>query len=323
MAAREDLGLLRVCELKKHFATGRSVLKAVDGVSLEVGRGRSFGLVGESGSGKTTLGRTIVGLYRPSAGAIYYGGRDIGETRRKDGLALKRKIQMVFQNPRSSLDARMKVSAIVGEGLDIHGLSSSRQARQERVAELLTSVGLAEGHGERYPHELSGGQRQRVGLARALAVEPELIVADEPVSALDVSMQAQIIRLMSDLQKKRGLAYLFISHDLSVVRLVSDRIGVMYMGRLVEVADTEELYTNPVHPYTEALLSAIPRADPDVEDGRRRIVLGGELPDPVNPPSGCRFRTRCPRATDRCGSEEPEWREVGPAHWVSACRCIG
>lgn len=323
MPAGDNRELLRVCELKKHFPTGRSVLKAVDGVSLEVPRGSSFGLVGESGSGKTTLGRTIVGLYKPTAGQIYYDGRDLGEARRKDGLKLRRRIQMVFQNPRSSLDARMKVSAIVGEGLDIHGLTSDRTSRRDRVAELLTSVGLAPGHGERYPHELSGGQRQRVGLARALAVQPELIVADEPVSALDVSMQAQMISLMSDLQKDNGLSYLFISHDLSVVRLVCDRIAVMYLGQLVEVADTEELYTNPLHPYTEALLSAIPRADPDVEDGRKRIVLGGELPDPVNPPSGCRFRTRCPRVTDRCGSEEPEWREGRPGHWVSACSCIG
>ncbi|CAN5665733.1 ABC transporter ATP-binding protein [soil metagenome] len=315
--------LLQVKDLKKHFQIGRgTALKAVDGISLEINKGETFGLVGESGCGKSTVGRTLVRLYEPSGGQVMYGGKDIHRARGDEARSLNRRMQMVFQDPQASLNPRMVVDDIVAEGLDIHGLAGNGKERLERVHELLETVGLNREHANRYPHEFSGGQRQRIGIARALAVDPDFIVADEPVSALDVSIQAQVINLMKRLQRERDLTYLFISHDLSVVKYISDRVGVMYLGVMVETAPIDELYANPVHPYTQALLSAVPVPDPDVENERERIVLEGDVPSPVNPPSGCRFRTRCPYATEACAHDEPVWREVNPEHWVAACHCI-
>ncbi len=315
--------LLQVKDLKKHFQIGRgTALKAVDGISLEINKGETFGLVGESGCGKSTVGRTLVRLYEPSGGQVMYGGKDIHRARGDEARSLNRRMQMVFQDPQASLNPRMVVGDIVTEGLDIHGLAGNGKERLERVHELLETVGLNREHANRYPHEFSGGQRQRIGIARALAVDPDFIVADEPVSALDVSIQAQVINLMKRLQRERDLTYLFISHDLSVVKYISDRVGVMYLGVMVETAPSDELYANPVHPYTQALLSAVPVPDPDVENERERIVLEGDVPSPVNPPSGCRFRTRCPYATEACAHDEPVWREVNPEHWVAACHCI-
>jgi oligopeptide transport system ATP-binding protein len=319
---RNGRALVEIKDLKKHFRVGRETLKAVDGVSLEINRGETLGLVGESGCGKTTAGRVLVRLYEPSGGEVLFEGKNVHEAKDEEGKILNRKMQMIFQDPQASLNPRMIVGDIIAEGLDIHGLVGSRRERLDRVHELLDVVGLDKEHANRYPHEFSGGQRQRIGVARALAVDPEFIVADEPVSALDVSIQAQVINLMRRLQEERGLTYLFISHDLSVVKYISDRIGVMYLGVLVELASSDELYTNPVHPYTQALLSAVPVPDPDVEQERERIVLEGDVPSPVNPPSGCRFRTRCPYATEACAHEDPVWREVGPDHWVAACHCI-
>ena len=314
--------LVEIKDLKKYFRVGRETLKAVDGISLQINRGDTLGLVGESGCGKTTAGRVLVRLYEPSGGEVLFAGKNVHEAKGEEGRVLNRKMQMIFQDPQASLNPRMIVGDIIAEGLDIHNLVGSRRERLDRVHELLDVVGLDQEHANRYPHEFSGGQRQRIGVARALAVDPEFIVADEPVSALDVSIQAQVINLMRRLQEERGLTYLFISHDLSVVKYISDRIGVMYLGVLVELASSEELYTNPVHPYTQALLSAVPVPDPDVEQERERMVLEGDVPSPVNPPSGCRFRTRCPYATEACGHEDPVWREVGRDHWVSACHCI-
>jgi oligopeptide transport system ATP-binding protein len=314
--------LLEIKDLKKYFQVGKADLKAVDGISLEINKGETFGLVGESGCGKSTAGRVLVRLYEPTGGEVLFGGKNIHEAKGSEGTALNRKMQMVFQDPQASLNPRMVVSDIIAEGIDIHGLAQNQKERQDRVNELLETVGLNKEHAHRYPHEFSGGQRQRIGVARALAVDPDFIVADEPVSALDVSIQAQVINLMKKLQRERDLTYLFISHDLSVVKYISDRVGVMYLGVMVEMAPSEELYSNPLHPYTQALLSAVPVPDPDVELERERIVLEGDVPSPVNPPSGCRFRTRCPYATEACGHDEPVWREVGPEHWVAACHCI-
>ena len=315
--------LLEVFDLKKYFRVGRgTTLKAVDGISLEIKKGETFGLVGESGCGKSTVGRTLLRLYEPSAGQVVYGGKDIHRTKGEEARALNSKMQMVFQDPQASLNPRMIVGDIVAEGLDIHKLAGSGEERLDRMHKLLETVGLNREHANRYPHEFSGGQRQRIGIARALAVDPDFIVADEPVSALDVSIQAQVINLMKRLQRERDLTYLFISHNLSVVKYISDRVGVMYLGVMVEMAPSEELYSNPLHPYTQALLSAVPVPDPDVELERERIVLEGDVPSPVNPPSGCRFRTRCPYATEACDHDEPVWREVSPEHWVAACHCI-
>ena len=314
--------LVEIKDLKKYFRVGRETLKAVDGISLQINRGDTLGLVGESGCGKTTAGRVLVRLYEPSGGEVLFAGKNVHEAKGEEGRVLNRKMQMIFQDPQASLNPRMIVGDIIAEGLDIHNLVGSRRERLDRVHELLEVVGLDKEHANRYPHEFSGGQRQRIGVARALAVDPEFIVADEPVSALDVSIQAQVINLMRRLQEERGLTYLFISHDLSVVKYISDRIGVMYLGVLVELASSEELYANPVHPYTQALLSAVPIPDPDVEQERERMVLEGDVPSPVNPPSGCRFRTRCPYATEACAHEDPVWREVGRDHWVAACHCI-
>jgi oligopeptide/dipeptide ABC transporter ATP-binding protein len=323
LGAESDDGgkLLQVRDLKKHFKVGRESLKAVDGISFEIGRGETLGLVGESGCGKSTAGRVLTRLYEPSGGEVIYGGKNVHEAKGDEDRELNRKVQMIFQDPQASLNPRMVVGDIVAEGLDIHNLARGEE-RNKRVSELLDVVGLNEEHASRYPHEFSGGQRQRIGIARALAVDPEFIVADEPVSALDVSIQAQIINLMRRLQRERSLTYLFIAHDLSVVKHISDRIGVMYLGSLVELAPSEELYANPKHPYTQALLSAIPIPNPDVEASRERTVLEGDVPSPVNPPSGCRFRTRCPHATEACGREVPPWREISSDHWVQACPCF-
>jgi oligopeptide transport system ATP-binding protein len=314
--------LLEIKDLKKYFRVGRKDLKAVDGISLEINKGETFGLVGESGCGKSTAGRVLVRLYEPSGGEVLFEGKNIHEAKGNEGKALNRKMQMVFQDPQASLNPRMVVGDIIAEGIDIHGLAEGKKERLDRVHELLETVGLSREHAHRYPHEFSGGQRQRIGVARALAVDPDFIVADEPVSALDVSIQAQVINLMKKLQRERNLTYLFISHDLSVVKYISDRVGVMYLGAMVEMAPSEELYSNPLHPYTQALLSAVPVPDPDVELERERIVLQGDVPSPVNPPSGCRFRTRCPYATEACGHDKPVWREISPEHWVAACHCI-
>ncbi|HEX7170663.1 MAG TPA: ABC transporter ATP-binding protein, partial [Rubrobacter sp.] len=309
-------------DLKKYFRVGRESLKAVDGISLGINKGETFGLVGESGCGKSTAGRVLVRLYEPSGGEVIFGGKNVHEATGAEGKVLNRKMQMIFQDPQASLNPRMIVGDIIAEGIDIHGLVDSRKERLDRVNELLETVGLSKEHASRYPHEFSGGQRQRIGVARALAVDPDFIVADEPVSALDVSIQAQVINLMKRLQRERDLTYLFISHDLSVVKYISDRVGVMYLGTMVEMAPSDELYSNPLHPYTQALLSAVPVPDPDVELERERMVLEGDVPSPVNPPSGCRFRTRCPYATEACAHEDPVWREVSPEHYVYACHCI-
>jgi oligopeptide transport system ATP-binding protein len=315
--------ILEVKDLKKHFKVGRGAfLKAVDGVSLDIRKGETLGLVGESGCGKTTVGRVLVRLYEPSEGEVRFAGEDIHRTGGDEGKLLNRKMQMIFQDPQASLNPRMVVSDIVAEGIDIHHLAGSPQERLTRVHELLETVGLNKEHANRFPHEFSGGQRQRIGVARALAVEPEFIVADEPVSALDVSIQAQVINLMKQLQRERDLTYLFISHDLSVVKYISDRVGVMYLGQLVELADSDELYSNPLHPYTRALLSAVPVPDPDYESERERTVIAGDLPSPVSPPSGCRFRTRCPQAVEAAANVDPPWQEVKPGHWIQACPCF-
>jgi oligopeptide transport system ATP-binding protein len=314
--------LLEIKDLKKYFRIGRADLKAVDGISLEIDKGETFGLVGESGCGKSTAGRVLVRLYEPSGGEVLFGGEDVHAATGDEGRALNRKMQMIFQDPQASLNPRMVVSDIIAEGIDIHHLASNSKERLDRVHELLETVGLSKEHANRFPHEFSGGQRQRIGVARALAVEPEFIVADEPVSALDVSIQAQVINLMKQLQRDHDLTYLFISHDLSVVKYISDRVGVMYLGQLVELADSDELYANPLHPYTRALLSAVPIPDPDYEAERERTVIAGDLPSPVNPPSGCHFRTRCPQAVEAAANVDPPWREAKPGHWIQACPCF-
>jgi len=304
--------------LRKHFDLGKSrVLKAVDGIDFKIRKGETLGLVGESGCGKSTAGRTIIRLYEPTAGRIAIGGTDIAKLARSKLKAYRSKMQMVFQDPYASLNPRMTVLDIIGEALDIHGLAGSKTERKRRVEELLELVGLNAEHASRYPHEFSGGQRQRIGITRALAVSPEFMICDEPISALDVSIQAQIVNLLIELQKKMGLTYLFVAHDLSMVKYVSDRVAVMYLGKIVELAKSEDLYANPQHPYTKALLSAIPVPDPDVEASKERIVLKGDLPSPVNPPSGCPFRTRCPAATEKCAAEAPAFRETRPGHFAA------
>ena len=306
--------LLEVKGLSKYFyLKSKQTLKAVDNIHLEIRRGETFGLVGESGCGKSTAGRTIIGLHEPTSGEIIY---DNTQLTRHNQRQFTKKMQMIFQDPYSSLDPKMKVEDIIAEGLDIHHVVKDKKERKQRVEELLKTVGLQPHSASRYPHEFSGGQRQRIGIARALAIEPEFIVADEPISALDVSIQAQVINLLLKLQKENNLTLLFIAHDLSMVKYISDRIGVMYLGTIVELANSDELYKNPLHPYTQALLSAIPNANPIVEKSRERIILKGTLPSPVYPPSGCRFRTRCLLATDAC-EKTPEWREVETDHWVA------
>lgn len=310
--------ILEVQKVKKYFRVGRGEnLRAVDNVSFHVHKGETFGLVGESGCGKSTIGRTIIRLYDATAGKVLFKGRDVHGQNRQQMQQFRREVQMIFQDPYASLNPRMTVEDIVAEGLDIHRLVGSKSERRKRVQELLEIVGLNPEHLSRYPHEFSGGQRQRIGIARALAVEPEFIIADEPISALDVSIQAQVINLMRRLQREKGLTYLFIAHDLSMVKHISDRVGVMYLGHLVEVAESEVLYADPLHPYTQALLSAIPIPDPHVEKKRERIILEGDVPSPITPPSGCRFRTRCPHAMTICAEAAPEWKEIKPNHWTA------
>jgi oligopeptide transport system ATP-binding protein len=311
--------LLEVKNLKKHFKMGRNqVLKAVDDVSFDIYRGETLGLVGESGCGKSTTGRTLIRLYEATEGEVFYAGENVhGKKSRAELKKFNRKMQMIFQDPYASLNPRMTVKDIIAEGIDIHNLVKTNKERDERVYELLQIVGLNKEHANRYPHEFSGGQRQRIGIARALAVDPEFIIADEPISALDVSIQAQVVNLLQKLQRERGLTYLFIAHDLSMVKHISDRVGVMYLGNLVELTTSDELYSEPMHPYTQALLSAIPIPDPEVERSRERIILEGDVPSPIAPPSGCRFRTRCPHAMDVCASVSPKWQEVKDGHYVA------
>lgn len=310
---------VEVKNLTKHFKAGeaaRSVLKAVDGISFSIDRGETLGLVGESGCGKTTAGRTLTRLYEPTAGEMIFDGTDIFKLTEAQLAPYRRQIQMIFQDPYASLNPRMTVGDIIGEPLDIHRLARGRE-RTDRIYQLLDLVGLNKEHANRYPHEFSGGQRQRVGVARALAVDPRFIVCDEPISALDVSIQAQVVNMLEDLQSRLGLTYLFIAHDLSMVKHISNRVAVMYLGKLMEVAPSSELYDHPQHPYTRALLSAIPIPDPEVEAKRERIILEGDVPSPINPPSGCRFRTRCRQAVPSCSEAEPELRETGSGHWVA------
>ncbi|HAA37808.1 MAG TPA: peptide ABC transporter ATP-binding protein [Firmicutes bacterium] len=316
--------LLEVKNLKKYFPAASNTLfnkrflKAVDDVSFSIKKGETLGLVGESGCGKTTTGKTVIRLYEPTAGQIIYDGKDITKV---NMLPYRRKMQIVFQDPYASLDPRMTVGDIVGEAIDIHNLAPSNAERKEKIITLLEHVGLNSEHANRFPHEFSGGQRQRIGIARALAVDPEFIVCDEPVSALDVSIQAQIINMFEELQEEMGLTYLFIAHDLSVVKHISNRIGVMYLGKLVELADSYELTFHSLHPYTKSLVSAIPVPDPKESRERQRIVLEGDVPSPLDPPSGCRFRTRCRYATKICAEEEPEFKEVRSGHFVACHHC--
>lgn len=318
--------LVDVQDLTKYFnfsrgflTRGKATLKAVDHLSLTINRGETLGLVGESGCGKTTVGRTIIRLYEANSGRVLFGGKDILALDEKELLPFRRRMQMIFQDPYSSLNPRMTVAEIVGEPLAIHRIAKGKAAT-ERVHELLNMVGLNKNHASRFPHEFSGGQRQRIGIARSLAVEPEFIICDEPISALDVSIQAQIINLLESLQEKMKLAYLFIAHDVAMVRHISHRIAVMYLGKLVEMAESWELYKNPLHPYTRALLSAVPVADPVIESTRQRIMLEGDVPNPVDPPPGCRFRARCRMALPECAEKEPELREVADGHWVGCWR---
>ncbi len=319
--------LLEVKNLKVHFPVRHGLfsgvhefVKAVDDVSFSIEPGETLGLVGESGCGKTTLGRAIVRLVEPTAGSVLLNGEDVTRMSGSVLRARRRKFQMIFQDPYGSLNPRMTVEQIVGEALDIHKLTGSKSARQKRITELLAAVGLDPVHAQRYPHEFSGGQRQRIGIARALAVEPELIICDEPVSALDVSVQAQIINLLRDLQQQRGIAYLFIAHDLAVVEHISHRVMVMYLGKIVETADAKTLIREPQHPYTQALISAVPEVDPETK--RRRIVLPGDVPSPIHPPPGCPFHPRCPIAEERCKTEIPAFREVKKDH-IAACHLAG
>ena len=316
------VNLLEVNDLKVHFPVQpglfsrvRAHVKAVDGVSFALAAGETLGLVGESGCGKTTLGRAVVRLLEPTGGTVTFEGEDISRLHGVELRARRRKFQMIFQDPYGSLNPRMTVADIIGEALDIHGLADGAAARAARVTELLGAVGLDAAHARRYPHEFSGGQRQRIGIARALAVEPKLIVCDEPVSALDVSVQAQIVNLLQDLQQQRGLAYLFVAHDLAVVEHISHRVLVMYLGRAVELAEAKAIIRAPKHPYTQALISAVPVLDPASK--KSRIVLAGDVPSPLDPPKGCPFHPRCPVAEDRCRADAPAWRELAPGHWAA------
>ncbi|KXS49486.1 MAG: peptide/nickel transport system ATP-binding protein [Halanaerobium sp. 4-GBenrich] len=318
--------LLEVKNLKKYFPVKAGIfkktvahVKAVDDISFAVKEGETLGLVGESGCGKSTTGRTILRLLEATAGEVIFEGKSVMDLDKKAMRAIRRDMQIIFQDPYASLNPRMTVADIVGEPLDIHKLAKNKKERNEKVREILENVGLGAEYMHRYPHEFSGGQRQRIGVARALAVDPKLIIADEPVSALDVSVQAQVVNLLQDLQKEYGLTYLFIAHDLSVVKHISDRVAVMYLGKIVELTDKHELYSNPKHPYTQSLLSAIPEADPKKK--KNRIVLEGDVPSPVDPPSGCRFHPRCPKAFEPCSVKEPEFKEYGDGHFA-ACHLL-
>lgn len=314
--------MLEVKGLKKYFTIGKGkVLKAVDDVSFCIKKGETLGLVGESGCGKSTLGKTVMKFYEPTGGRLIFQGRDITKLSQKEYLGFTKEAQMIFQDPYASLDSRMTVGSIIAEGMDIHGINKDKKERQERIYELLKLVGLNREHANRFAHEFSGGQRQRIGIARALALNPGFIVCDEPISALDVSIQAQIINLLLKLQEEMKLTYLFIAHDLSVVKHISDRIAVMYLGAMMEISDSGEFYTNPLHPYTRALLSAIPVADPDRTKGRERILLEGDVPSPVNPKPGCKFAGRCPAAKKVCFEQAPELKEAEQGHFV-ACHQV-
>ncbi|OCT17109.1 oligopeptide ABC transporter ATP-binding protein OppF [Paenibacillus pectinilyticus] len=315
--SKSEKPILQIRNMKKHFNLGNGkILKAVDNFSIEIKRGETFGLVGESGCGKSTAGRTIIKLYDATEGEVIFDGEDVHKLTGKKLKDFNRNMQMVFQDPYASLNPRMTVGNIIAEGIDIHGLYKGAK-RKERVMELLRAVGLNDEHASRFPHEFSGGQRQRIGIARALAIEPKFIIADEPISALDVSVQAQVVNLFKRLQKEMGLTYLFIAHDLAMVKHISDRIGVMYLGSLVEVTTSDALYAKPLHPYTQSLLSAIPIPDPEIERTRERIILQGDVPSPLNPPSGCPFRTRCPQAMAKCADSMPPSKEVEPNHFVA------
>ena len=314
--------LITVKNLKKYFTKGggflggeKKVTKALDDVSFEINKGETLGLVGESGCGKSTTGRTIIRLYEPTDGSIIFNGTDLTKLSEKQMLPHRREMQMIFQDPYASLNSRMTISDIIGEALDIHKIVSTQVERKDRIGDLLNTVGLKPEHASRYPHEFSGGQRQRIGIARALAVRPKFIICDEPISALDVSIQAQVVNMLEELQEKFGLTYLFIAHDLSMVKHISTKIGVMYLGKIVEQGYADELYSNPQHPYTKALLSAIPVPNPRREN--QRIVLQGDVPSPINPPSGCRFRTRCQYAMPKCAEQEPILKDIGSEHFVS------
>ena len=325
--ASDQNPLLEVRNLRKYFTLTRGFLKpvkqylkAVDGVSFHISRGETFGLVGESGCGKSTTGRTILKLYEPTGGQVLFDGADLAGIPEKQMKPYRKRIQMIFQDPYASLNARMTVTDIIGEGITTHKIAEGKE-RQERIYRLLHQVGLKRDHANRYPHEFSGGQRQRVGIARALAVEPDLVVCDEPISALDVSIQAQVVNMMQDLQQELGLTYLFIAHDLSMVKYISSRIGVMYLGQLMEVSGSRELYKNPLHPYTKALLSAIPIPDPDVTRRNKRVILQGSVTSPIDPPPGCRFASRCPLCRDICRKQNPGLEEISPQHFV-ACHVV-
>lgn len=324
--ADNNMPLLKVEHLHKEFPTGsgfmggkfsKKVVSAVNDLSFEIRAGETFGLVGESGCGKSTTGRAIMHLDPPTSGKVYFEGRDISKMNKKELKAMRREMQFIFQDPYASLNPRMTIGEIISEPMVIHGIDTPEE-RIERVRELLDVVGLNPEHINRYPHEFSGGQRQRVGIARSFILRPKLIICDEPVSALDVSIQAQVLNLLKDLQKQYGTAYLFIAHDLSVVQHISDRVAVMYLGKMVELSDWKSLYAEPNHPYTQALLSAVPIPDPDVQQNRKRIILAGDPPSPIDPPSGCRFHTRCPIAQAKCSEEAPEFREIGEGHF---CAC--
>jgi oligopeptide transport system ATP-binding protein len=316
--------LIEVKNLTKHFPVTRGVIfqsrvgtvRAVDGITFSIARGETLGLVGESGCGKTTAGRTLLGLYPATDGEVRIDGHDLRKARGAEMMIIRRKAQIIFQDPYASLNPRWTVSAIIGEPLRVHRLLPEKE-RVERVRELLRLVGLSPSHLNRFPHEFSGGQRQRIGVARALASDPKFIVCDEPISALDVSIQAQVVNLLEDLQDQFGLTYLFIAHDLSMVRHICDRVAVMYLGVIVELGDRDELYENPLHPYTQALLTAVPIPNPKKDRARRRTTLQGEIPSPLNPPAGCRFHPRCPIAKSHCSERVPEWREARPGHWVA------
>ncbi len=321
----ESNTLVEVKNLKKHFPVTRGIIlqrkvgvvRAVDGISFSIQRGETLGMVGESGCGKTTAGRTMLGLYPATDGSVIIDGDDILHARGRDQLKIRRKAQIIFQDPYASLNPRWTVNSIVSEPMRVHNLFATERERSERARDLLGMVGLSPHLLNRFPHEFSGGQRQRIGIARALASDPLFIVCDEPISALDVSIQAQVVNLLEKLQDQLSLTYLFVAHDLSMVRHICDRVAVMYLGVIVEIAEQNELYENPLHPYTQALLSAVPLPDPRKERARKRTILVGDVPSPINPPTGCRFHPRCPVAVERCKTEIPEWREVSPQHWAA------